>query len=109
LLATLVLFAGIGFGGAVVFLLQKLDETVLSSADLTTEFNIRVLGSVSVVESNYVGHERRRSSKKFALASGGLVCIYACFMALTQLYQLSNFVSKGHLPAVLQRILDYAG
>ena len=109
LLASLVLVAGIGFGCGVVFLLHKIDDTVGSGAAIAEEFNVRVLGSVSKVENPARMAERRRSGKRFAIASAGLVCTFGLVMALTQLQMFGEMMGKVHLPASVQRILDHAG
>lgn len=109
LFASLVLVAGIGFGCGVVFLLHKIDDTVGSGAAIAEEFNVRVLGSVSKVENPTRMAERRRSGKRFAIATGSLVGTYALVLALTQAQMFGEMMGKVHLPASVQRILDHAG
>jgi len=109
LFASLVLVAGFGLGGALIFLLHRIDDTVSSATDLATDFNVRVLGVVSKVETMVRKVERKRSGRNFILASSSLVGTYVVVMVLTQLEELSGFFAAGHLPAVLQRIIDNAG
>ena len=109
LFASLVLVAGFGLGGALIFLLHRIDDTVSSAATLAADFNVRVLGTVSKVETQVRRAERQRSGRNFIIASSSLVGTYVVVMVLTQVSQLSGFFAAGHLPAVLQRIIDNAG
>jgi len=109
LFASLVLVLGFGTGGALIFLLHRLDDTVSSASDLAADFNVRVLGVVSKVETVVRRMERKRSGRNFVVASSSLVGAYVVVMVLTQLETLSGFFAAGHLPAVLQRIIDNAG
>jgi len=110
LLVTLVMLASIAVGIGLVFLMHQLDDTVSSTAVLSEEFNIRVLGSVSKVESALRRTERQRNGRNFLLACSSLFAAYVAVLIATQLWQLPVLLAKLPLPAsLLQRISDYAG
>ena len=109
LFASLVLVAGLGLGGGLIFLLHRLDDTVGSATDLVEDFNVRVLGVISKVETSVRRIERQRSGRNFAWAGSSLIGAYVVVMVLTQLVNLSGFLTGVHLPAALQRIIDNAG
>lgn len=104
-----VLLAAIGIGIGIAFLMHKIDDTVSSLADLTEEFNIRVLGKVQKVENSARAMMRRRGLRTFSLASCSLFAVYLAVLTLTQFDHYPQFVAALHLPELLQRIRDYAG
>lgn len=105
--AVLVLSIGAGCGLAV--LTQKFSDTVDSVSVLTEEFNIRVLGAIPKVESVTQAMARRRNTRNFSVATGGLFLAYGLMIALSQLPRLSEMLPGVHLPDFLLRIGGYVG
>lgn len=109
LFVTAVLLAGLAAGVAVVFLLQKIDDTVGSAEVLSEEFNVRVLGTIPRVESLVGGRKRRREQRNLGLASGSLFGAYALVLFLALFYQSLASVLSLDLPSLLMRIRDHVG
>ncbi|MBF0561718.1 MAG: hypothetical protein HQL37_06780 [Alphaproteobacteria bacterium] len=108
-LATLVLFLGLGAGGGIIFLLHKIDDTVGSTSVLANEFNVRVLGSIPRVESMVVLQDRRRKARNFTGVTVSLLGAYVAVMMASMFWQLSELLSHIKIPFFLLRILRYVG
>lgn len=109
LFLTIVLVAALGAGGAVVFLLGRLDDTVSSADSVESLFGIRVLGTVPKVENAARTLERRRSLRRFGFASASLFAAYAGVMVLsTQGDKVAETVAKSGAGALVEKVHDYA-
>lgn len=109
LFLTVVLAGAVIAGCGLVFLLHKFDDTIGNLTVLTEDFGIRVLGTVSSIESLERAATRRQNGKKFAIASGSLVTAYGFVMVMTQMHHWSNLLKETPVPSILKRFLDHAG
>ncbi len=82
LLATAVLVAGLGLGGAVAALLVYMSQSFGSPRQLRENFDLPVLGAVSVGMNAAARHGRRLSAVMFGSAVFGLLVTYALFITV---------------------------
>lgn len=109
LFATAVFLVAIGLGCGLAVLLHKIDDTVGTAMMVTNQLKVRVLGSISRVENPARRLERRRSARRFMVATGALVCVYALMMTMTLVTRLANMMATVHLPSVLEGLRKYVG
>lgn len=76
LLATAVLFGGIGAGAMLAFLLAQQSQAFSSPQQLRAAFGLPVLGGLSESRSERLGRRRRLAAMRFATGMVGLVVIY---------------------------------
>ena len=82
LLATVVLLAGFGLGGALSYGMNVLKPVFNSTFDLRQALQLPVLGSITVFRTEQQKLESRRRARRFALAAAALVALYGASMAL---------------------------
>ncbi|MBF0324555.1 MAG: hypothetical protein HQL42_05725 [Alphaproteobacteria bacterium] len=109
LLVTAVLVMALAAGGGVVFLRQAIDDTIGSTAILAARFNLRVYGTMPLVD-NVVGRARRRIEvRNFTFAAGGLFAVYIVILATAFAQQAFPSLLRLDVPAILQRVLNHVG
>gem|GEM_PF-930448 len=109
LFVTLVFLAALGGGCGVVLIARSLDDTILSASGLAEEFHVRFLGSVSQVETVAILAANRRSNRRFALGTGGLVVTFLLVLLSSQMYQVNDFLAKTAFPSFFERVRSYVG
>lgn len=109
LLVSAVLVLALALGGGIVFLMRAIDDTIGSTAVLSSRFNVRVYGTVPQVE-NMAGRKRQWTERRnFAMAAGGLLTAYLVILAAAFTQQAFPTLLRLDMPAILQRILSHVG
>ncbi len=106
---TAVLVIALAAGGGLTVLLQLIDGTISSAAELSEEFNVRVLAQIPTVEHASAIYLKRRGKIRFILAVLALIIAFVCFVLLNQFVYVAGLISDQNLPMLLQRIRGYAG
>jgi polysaccharide chain length determinant protein (PEP-CTERM system associated) len=109
LLMALVFVVAIAGSCGLVFVVRIFDDTIVSARTLTEEFHLRVLGSVSMVDTPAAAATRRRSTRVFSWVAGSLLATFVMVLLLTQLYQVTDLLAKVEMPIFLERLLSNVG
>jgi len=109
LLMALVFVVAIAGSCGLVFVVRFFDDTIASPRTLIEEFHLRVLGSVSMVDTPAMAAARRRSTRVFSWVAGGLLATFAMLLLLTQLYQVTDLLAKVEMPIFLERLVSNVG
>lgn len=101
ILYVLSLLAGLGVGGGVAFLMASLNDSFITSAQLSATFGLPVLGRISLIRNAAEELRIRRDYWRFGLATGSLVASLA-FVALLgpRLVSLMGKLGSGTLSSL---------
>jgi hypothetical protein len=83
LLLLAVLFASLGGGLALAFLLSETDDSFATPRSLRQAFNLPLLGSVCLVPGKADGVKRRLDATALSVGAGSMVLLCALLIALT--------------------------
>ncbi len=95
ILYALSLLAGLGVGGGVAFLMASLNDSFITSAQLSATFGLPVLGRISIIRNAAEELRIRRDYWRFGLATGSLVASLA-FVTLLGPRLVSLMVKLGN-------------
>lgn len=95
LFASIVLVAGIGFGGALTYLLNLINPVFNSIENLRESLQLPVLGAVSKFRSEKNEGIARKQNKKFALGVGALVLLWVAVVVFAPTVESFVDVLKG--------------
>lgn len=88
LLLFAVLFVGLGAGAGTAFALGKFNGTFSTAGKLETTFDLPVIGTISHILSETAQALRKRKTRQFAAASGGLGVLFVVLVGV-------EFVQRG--------------
>ena len=109
LFLTAVLVMAVGAGGAIVFLLDKLDQTVSSVTILTEDLHVRVLGMVPRVKNAVRAAESRRKLWRFGMAGGSLFVAFGLVLAVSSMVKVSDLLARLPMHDVINKVISRVG
>lgn len=101
ILYALSLLAGLGIGGGVAFLMASLNDSFITSAQLSATFGLPVLGRISLIRNAAEELRMRKDYWRFGLATGSLVASLAFMVVLgPRLVSLMNKLGSGSVSSL---------
>ncbi len=101
LLYAVCLILGLAAGGGVAFLMSSLNDSFVSSAQLSEAFRLPVLGRITLIRSAAEELQLRRDYWRFSLASGSLMASLAVMMLLgPRLVSLMGRLGNGTITSL---------